>query len=860
MLYRVCFIFTSDLEIRSRLYQITATSSPLAHFSSHKPSTSQSAHQPRRFVYQDHRHKRERSDRIKASLFCLLAVRLNLLFLSIIMSEAPAPRSSTPPPGSGTLSATKAFPSTPRKAKPSSIQDRAVDRPVNKLVDIRIKYDREMQGLFVEVPDGEFQEYFPGGSEPPATKEFKFNVNLKSEEKMYSGVCKGLEDSLPDHEEFIIKDTGRWQDMAEGSTHAKAKNDKQPDLGIYPRHDAAKKAVKIEKLLTEDQEHKLGKRVDFIGRVSWAWLSLSVEVKNKKNTAPFSYDNKEDWLPDNDEARKSRGQLADYAKEIFAHRDVSDYLRKCMNSVIDEDGKDDEDGKGKKAKDDKNDAASYEWPIYKIELDANKFVSVKKGGSDRENSDQAGEDDTAANVDPQPAAKRYLLVGRAMSTSLSPTGRGTKGFAAYDMTGKTHVFLKDTWRPDSTRVHAEGEVYKRLVEYGVVHIATLLYCGDVGVGQPQTTRTEKLCGKADTDMKTLSRIHYRLVFAEIARPLYEYKDSAEMARAIYAALRAHQQAWEKAGILHRDVSDGNIMLCDDAKDDDDERTSTAFLNDWDLAKYKDELMKPPTQKTRSGTWQFISALLLKFPQKQYEVSDDLESFIHPKVLGDMLYNIYDEFCPSPDGCDTGGEWKFVQMTSGNPPVTLTESSGHSELLKSLASLAKQHYGMVPLSQWLDSSNAARDAKKQVMEKIATKMEENYFRKYTPRQVHTNQANSSSAPSGLVSCAHHREKGILSNHSAILAAFDNAFEEYEWPIDDKVENHIMAYTNSGTLILDNRTSSGKRSAENASIGEIDDDEQAPKKRRLRKRSKLAHAASEQNDEANLFVVPESEEED
>ncbi|OBZ67753.1 hypothetical protein A0H81_12495 [Grifola frondosa] len=56
-----------------RPFGCTATSRPLAQFSSHKPSTSQSAHQPRRFVYQDHRRKREHSDRIKASPFSLLA-------------------------------------------------------------------------------------------------------------------------------------------------------------------------------------------------------------------------------------------------------------------------------------------------------------------------------------------------------------------------------------------------------------------------------------------------------------------------------------------------------------------------------------------------------------------------------------------------------------------------------------------------------------------------------------------------------------------------------------------------------------------------------------------------------------------
>ncbi|OBZ67750.1 hypothetical protein A0H81_12496 [Grifola frondosa] len=821
-----------------------------------------------------------------------------------------------------------------------------------------------MEGLFVEVPRKKFKEYFSGGSEPPKMKKFEFNVNLDSEEKMYFGVSKSLQDSLPDQEEFVVKDTGRWKDMADGSTHAKAKNDKKPDLGIYPRHEAALKAVKIEKPLTEDQKHKLGKRVDFIGRVSWAWLSLSLEVKNRTETAPFSCDGGTYWLPDNDEARKSRGQLADYAKEVLARqhrqfffmivvirdharilrwdragaavsrsfnyvqyprklggfiyryakmtpvqrgfdptatlatkeeiailkayisslkdRDVSDYLRKCMNSIIDEDGKDDEDGKGKKAKDkkakdDENDATSYEWPIYKIELDASKFVSVKRGESERENSDKAGEDDAAANIDPKPQAKRYLLVGRAMSTSLSPTGRGTKGFAAYDMTAKTHVFLKDTWRPDSARIRPEGEIYKKLAQCEVAEIATLLYCGDVGGEKPQKTCAQRPLEKEDTKVKVLARIHYRLVFEEIARPLGKYKNSLEMALAIYAALTAHRDAWEKAGILHRDISDGNIMICDDAKDEHGRRTTMAFLNDWDLAKYEHELTKAPTQKTRSGTWQFISGLLLQFPQKQHEVSDDLESFIHvinwlsfwyhknnysgkPEALGNTLSAIYDESSPSPDGCDTGGITKTVYLQSGRPPLKLdmdTASQGHSRLLRSLATLAKEHYESASVSQWELESYGCRggagNEEESTMETTIKVESKHAFHRFIPKPVDTNQEDDDmpATPPAPIT-----REGVLSSHSAILAAFEDALSK-KWKPVDKTKNLVMTYTNSGTHILRTRTGSGKRSAESSPSGGIEGDKRPSKKRWSGKRSKRAQAASEQSDESDLSAVPEEE---
>ena len=46
---------------------------------------------------------------------------------------------------------------------------------------------------------------------------------------------------------------------------------------------------------------------------------------------------------------------------------------------------------------------------------------------------------------------------------------------------------------------------------------------------------------------------------------------------------AHKQAWEKAKVLHHDISSQNIMV--------DARTGQGFLNDWDTCKYEEELGK-----------------------------------------------------------------------------------------------------------------------------------------------------------------------------------------------------------------------------------------------------------------------------
>lgn len=57
---------------------------------------------------------------------------------------------------------------------------------------------------------------------------------------------------------------------------------------------------------------------------------------------------------------------------------------------------------------------------------------------------------------------------------------------------------------------------------------------------------------------------------------------------------AHQEAWEKSQVLHRDISLGNILI-------DVESTlkrPRGLLADWELCKYRHELSKDPTPPGR----------------------------------------------------------------------------------------------------------------------------------------------------------------------------------------------------------------------------------------------------------------------
>lgn len=58
---------------------------------------------------------------------------------------------------------------------------------------------------------------------------------------------------------------------------------------------------------------------------------------------------------------------------------------------------------------------------------------------------------------------------------------------------------------------------------------------------------------------------------------------------------AHADAYKKAKILHRDISDGNIVIHENSST----KKIEGLLIDWDLCKYLHELKKEPTQKCRS---------------------------------------------------------------------------------------------------------------------------------------------------------------------------------------------------------------------------------------------------------------------
>ena len=69
-----------------------------------------------------------------------------------------------------------------------------------------------------------------------------------------------------------------------------------------------------------------------------------------------------------------------------------------------------------------------------------------------------------------------------------------------------------------------------------------------------------------------------------------------MIRLTDALCTAHRFAYTKANLVHRDISDGNIMIYEDPEKPGNPQS---LLLDWELAKTKEELEAGPVQPSRS---------------------------------------------------------------------------------------------------------------------------------------------------------------------------------------------------------------------------------------------------------------------
>ncbi|OSD00241.1 hypothetical protein PYCCODRAFT_1393870 [Trametes coccinea BRFM310] len=359
------------------------------------------------------------------------------------------------------------------------------------------------------------------------------------------------------------------------------------------------------------------------------------------------------------------------------------------------------------------------------------------------------------------------------------------------------VYLKDCWRVVHDRSELEGDILSNLNSHGVKNVPTALYHGDVAdqrtVSQDVCTCAKSGCAaevvvettvpptEGGNDMhnadgngesvdgssadrgtepkeqgvddagqrvtagakdqqkpkKEVCRLkthrHYRLVVREVGLPLKEFPCGRILVWCIRDAIIAHQDAHNKAKMMHHDISAGNILIIP-STDNDGETTYQGLLADWELSKRLDDYKKDARHPDRTGTWQFMSVNIQDHPETQVEIADELESFLHVMIycairylphtcenVGDFIHHFFDDGVCVEEAEYTCGALKRMVMDSGvlktlsnrpiiflrrprnplSPPPTVADEHPINSLFKFLLPYFRARYMLAADSEHTD---------------------------------------------------------------------------------------------------------------------------------------------------------------
>ncbi|TFK45929.1 hypothetical protein OE88DRAFT_1729424 [Heliocybe sulcata] len=344
------------------------------------------------------------------------------------------------------------------------------------------------------------------------------------------------------------------------------------------------------------------------------------------------------------------------------------------------------------------------WPWWKLSID----VPIEEDSPDLA---------TSGSLSSARTVSRVFLVGRPHFVAKDLVGRATRGYIAWDVSGKRFVYLKDCWRVDAPGTMKEGDALRLLQLHNVQCVPTLVCDGDVattyatgsGVSRVvQTTLTQGLwvtdasdAIATDSTISTKdtrlmqetnpmkSHTHYRLVVQEIGQSLDSFQSSEELVHVLHNSIYAHAGAYMKARILHSDISAGNILVVR-GKGRNGRPEIKGILNDWDLCKLLHDPDSDAQKIGRTGTWPFMSGRLLQHPSKLHELQDDLESFLHVLIYESIrfldhnctsvpyfMHEFFDDAYREDERNTVGGRKKERAMVEG--VITVPTALGHKAL-------------------------------------------------------------------------------------------------------------------------------------------------------------------------------------
>ncbi|GLB42316.1 hypothetical protein LshimejAT787_1103310 [Lyophyllum shimeji] len=435
------------------------------------------------------------------------------------------------------------------------------------------------------------------------------------------------------------------------------------------------------------------------------------------------------------------------------------------------------------------------------------------------------------DVDGKP---REFIAWGCLANPGSLTGRCTRAYPVYEIATKKRFFLKDTWR--AYDLGQEADILRELQAANVEHIPPFVCGGDLledvtmtdlfvpeddddgdaaggkagsnisgdeaadqasgSVAKPKEAVTPRpkrsgswRCGSFWK--RITQRFHHRFVVDFIDKHFDQFSSSKQMMQAVSDAFAAHRQAYERCKIIHRDISSGNILIAPDGR---------GILNDWDLAKRESEL-KRRRRHEKTGTWEFMSCLLLQNHHPLHTIQDDMESFVHVILYHAIRYlphnkslmtqyildNVFSNQNILANGDYYGGEGKrAVFMRDSIADLVFTANA--------------------PLTDWVEF---ARDAVRDWIAHVDPRHKDKRGR------VLGKAKNSSAAPVTAPSDLD------LTDHESMASAFADCLLFADWPPDDTPIDALagLQQRSSTTRSVRSLTSSSKHPLE---MDDMDED--------------------------------------
>ncbi|RPD56991.1 hypothetical protein L227DRAFT_479948, partial [Lentinus tigrinus ALCF2SS1-6] len=218
------------------------------------------------------------------------------------------------------------------------------------------------------------------------------------------------------------------------------------------------------------------------------------------------------------------------------------------------------------------------------------------------------------------------------------------------------------------------------------------------------------------------RSHMRFVTDTLGRPLTQFCCTEELVTAVRDAILGHRLAFTRAGVLHRDISVGNILIVDKPSEG-----YAGFLHDFDYASMSEDVpdesfahldgqalaeklmaaMDGGNLKERTGTYYFMAISQLILSGSPHGVHHDLESIFwvliwvvlrhvaHQHIFGAQLCSVIFPLGQHHQGC--GGKTRWLGgkgmardfVIPGNAPLT--------DLLRKLAAIVNEHWSKEDLT-------------------------------------------------------------------------------------------------------------------------------------------------------------------